>query len=55
MIFQIVDGGGGGGGGEGEREGEGGLDPIYKPEPDRKCVLYFKGEIFKARWHGTST
>ena len=41
--------------GGGERGGEGGLDPTYKPEPDRKCMLYFKGEICKARWHGTSS
>ena len=30
-------------------------NPAYRPEPDRRCMLYFTGEICKARWHGMST
>ena len=50
-----------GGRGKGEGRGIGDMPTddskisAYRPEPDRKCVLYFKGVICNARWHGTSS
>ena len=60
VMLEIVDGLGGEGG-RGKARGLVTCPQMIvrilhtSPEPDRKCVLYFKGEICNARWHGTST
>ena len=57
VMLQIVDGLGGKGEGRGisDMPTDDSKNSAYRPEPDRRCMLYFKWEICKARWHGTST